>query len=157
MKVLTNQINQFVSVLAGRGNADGSGPVVVHVGELVSQLLHVVSFEIIVSIFFQHHKVGWSDCSLGDALWNQKEILEISSRDGVVQNGAGRGIFQVCTFAGEDPGVDSFLNDNEVESGVVILGHFLLVLFTGRGGVSNVLEGLHKLGNLKIKLYDFFS
>ena len=63
-------------ILTGGGNAHSSRPIEVHVGQLVAQLLELISFQWIDAAFFQNDKVGGSDGALGHGLGHEEKVLE---------------------------------------------------------------------------------
>ena len=63
--------------------------------------------------------MGGSDCSLPDLLRNEKEVVGHLARDGVVDDGPGRGVAEHVVDAREDARVDAFLHHHEAEGGLI--------------------------------------
>ena len=76
MKILAHQVDQLVCVLAGRGDSHGAGPVEVHVGELVGQLLDAVGAQEVLAALAQDDEVRGGDGALRNGLRHQEEVLE---------------------------------------------------------------------------------
>jgi hypothetical protein len=83
--VFTDKFNQFMSILAGSRNANSSGPVKVHMSELVGQLLDLIGLDGL-AVLMDHHHMGWGHRALGDGLGHEKKVLELVASHGVVQD-----------------------------------------------------------------------
>ena len=97
--MLADEINQFVGVLHRRRNAYGAGPVVVHVRQLVRQLLDArgvqrQSWSLAVQNLFENDEVSGRHCALVDGLGNEEEVLVLVPRHGVIQHRARRGVVE---------------------------------------------------------------
>lgn len=82
--VLTDQIRDFVCVLAGRRNFHCARPVVVQVSHSVRQSLQFVSIQ--SDLIGDDDVVTGSDCSLSHMLRNQIKVLVIRPGDSPIQN-----------------------------------------------------------------------
>lgn len=128
-EVRARHVHHLVSVLHWSRHPDGSGPVEVHVREVVAQLLDEVGAQS-VSGFKEIHEVSGSDGTLVDILRNKEEVLEVPPGDGVVHDNArlwvvhfhATGCFRIALDR-ENSGVDPLLNDDEVESRVIARRH----------------------------------
>ena len=128
-EVRARHVHHLVSVLHRCRHPDGSGPVEVHVREVVAQLLHDVWAQS-VSGGKEIHEVRGCDCTLVYVLRYKKEVLKVPPGDCVVHDYARLGVvhFHACgrfrvALESEDSGVDPLLNDDEVESGVIARRH----------------------------------
>ena len=64
MHMLTNEVNQLVSILDRCGNSDSPWPIVVHVGQPVAQFLNAGSIQgggslLWSKLFFENDKMSW--------------------------------------------------------------------------------------------------
>ena len=75
VEVFSDQVDQLVGVLTWGRYTDCPWPVVVHVSQLVGQLLDGVGRK--GRRLFDYHKVGWGHGSLVYALRDEEEILEL--------------------------------------------------------------------------------
>ena len=130
-EVRARHVHHLVGVLNRSRYPDRSGPIEVHVREVVAQFLDEVCAQSLWWLSFgaEIHEVRGGDRTLIDILRHQEEVLEVPSSDRVVQDYAGlwvvhlhvSGRFRVA-LEREDPGVDPLLNDDEVECWAVARG-----------------------------------
>ena len=109
------QEGQFVSVLAGRRDADRSLPVVVHVAQLVRQHLEVLRLP--AHVVEDDVEVGRSHCAGAHGLGDQIELQSFRTSDDRVHDDARRRVVQ---FAGlivlpEELRVDPLRHDDECQ------------------------------------------
>merc|ERR1719209_1518974 len=133
VKVLTYQVDEFVCVLAGGGNSDSAGPVVVHVGEFVRQSLDGIRRQCFR--FLDDHEVRGSHSALAHRLGNQEKVLKVEPGYGVIKNCPGWRVVIGTSSHSKEPGVDALLDNNEGEAWVIVSGHHVCKLFLQRGSV----------------------
>ena len=100
MHVLPDEVDQLVRVLTGRRHPHRPGPVVVHVGELVGEVLHVGGGHDVqaglAGRLADHDEVGGRDGAHVDVLRHEEEVLEVPPRHRVVEDGARRRVVVVA-------------------------------------------------------------
>ena len=125
MKTLTNKEGKLVGVLAWSRNSDCSWPVVVEMGEFVSQLLDVVGLE--AGGVSDHVVGGRVDGPLPHGLGDQEEVVSLGERDDVINNGATGRVAGDLAVHLHHPRVDLLVHDNVRELDLVLwqsgLGH----------------------------------
>lgn len=120
MQIFPNQFHQLVGILTWSRNPNRPRPIEIHMGQHVSQLLNGIWSQSVIPRLLQDHIVGRGDGAQVDVLWDQKEVLECKTGDAVVNDGSWHRILELRIFYGEQPGVDSLLDHNEVKARFVI-------------------------------------
>ena len=85
-------------ILHRSGHPNGSGPIVVHVGELVGQFLNLGWAKLgslVASNLLEHNEMRRRDGALIHCLGNQKEVLVPVAGDGVVQHCSRHWVHQI--------------------------------------------------------------
>ena len=102
-------------VLARRWDAHGSRPIIIHVGHLVGETLHVIGRQLEVVVHAD--VVCGSDGALAHVLRDEQEIVEVALGDGMIHDRSGRGIIQPLGSLHEQLRVDALLDDHHRELG----------------------------------------
>ena len=93
LDVLADQVSQLVGVLARGRHPDRPRPVVVHVGELVGEPLHVVRLHVLAAV--HDNVVRWGHRAVPHVLGHQEKVVPVGFCDGVVNDSARRRVFKV--------------------------------------------------------------
>jgi len=109
MNMISDKRSEFVRILAGRRNANCSGPVKVQMSQLVADHLNFVSVEVQRRIE-NDVVVNRSDRSLSHFLGDKEEIVHVSPRNfGVDYRSRIRIVLFVVFIRSEETLVDLFL------------------------------------------------
>ena len=109
--VLAGHVRQFVRVLARGRDSHRSRPIVVHVGHLVRETLHVIGWQ--RQVVVHADKMRRSDSALTHVLRDEEEVVVVAFRDRVIHDRTRRRIIETFRRLHEQLRVDALLDDHD--------------------------------------------